>query len=202
MTDLLRKQRPRQIVLGTITLNVVVCAWVVHYFVLPAYDEWRSLSSQAYVQAQEYAKLTANVAVRDSVEEEFKKLGPEIEQSESDQITLSQFLRDVEVLARLPSVMVINMKPLPVEDKGTYKIYPVRLSVAGKLQEILQFVSGVTNRPVVAGLEAFALRGIQGSNMVECTVSVWMVRLVSPPDVGADRTDVPRTGETGAPENG
>lgn len=91
------------------------------------------------------------------------------------------------MLARHPSLTLINMKPLPVDDRGTYKIYPVKLAVAGKLQEVLQFVSAMTNRPVVVGLDGFSLRGIQGNNMVECTLSIWMVRLSGGPAAAGGR---------------
>jgi Tfp pilus assembly protein PilO len=75
-------------------------------------------------------------------------------------------------------MMVNNTKPLPVENNGTHKIYKVRLSVAGKVQEIAQFVSALTHSEWIVGLEAFQLRGVQGHNMIECSLSVWMVRLI------------------------
>ena len=179
MTGLLSRLQPRQRVLAVMTLTMVLGAALVNYVVLPVYDEWRGLSSQVELEALEYRKLTANLEARQYVNAEFGKLGEEVWQLESDQITLSRFLRDVEALARHPSLTVINMKPMPVEDKGSYKVYPVRLSVAGKLQEVLQFVSDMTNRATVVGMDGFAIRGIQGSNMVECSISIWMVRLVS-----------------------
>lgn len=187
MKRFLDKLHPRQIVLAIVTLTVVLGALLVLYGVFPAYDAWRSLSSQLKLQSLEHDQLSANLAAREYVNDQFKKLGLEVRQLKSDQIALSQFLRDVEALARHPSLTVINMKPMTVDDRGACKIYPVRLSVAGKLQEVLQFVSDMTNRPTVVGLDGFSLRGIQGSNRVECTLSIWMVRLVSHADAEEGR---------------
>ena len=186
----LRGAHPRRMVLGVIAATIVVGFFLVQSFVLPAYDEWRLLGSRLKAQAEEYESLASNLAIRTSVDAELKKLGPHAEQSASDQITLSQFLRDIETQAHQPSMTVINMKPLPVRDEGTHKRYPVRLAVAGKLQEVLQFVSDILNRDVVAGLDAFSIRGVQGSNMVECTLSVWMVTLVDHSSPNDARTKV------------
>jgi Tfp pilus assembly protein PilO len=80
------------------------------------------------------------------------------------------------------------MKPLPVQAEKTHKTYALNLSMAGKLHEIIQFVTDVTNRPTITGLKGFSLRAIQGSYMVECQLSLWMVRLIREPVVPTLKT--------------
>jgi Tfp pilus assembly protein PilO len=174
----IRKLNAREIILFALTGVAAVSAVGVRSFILPAYDEGSALRSKVRLQAAEYARLEANLQVKDSVNKQFERLGEKVSQSASDQMTLSDFLRELETLARHPSLTLINMKPLPVKNEVTHKIYRVKLSVAGKLQEILQFITDVTNGPDVTGLESFALRGVQGLNMVECNLSLWMVRLL------------------------
>ncbi len=178
MNKLIRKFKIREILLFGLTILVAVCGLAARHYIVPAYDRWQALRSLVHVRAIEHAKLTANLAVRESVNRQFESLGPKVRQTNSDQITLSEYLRDLETLARHPSMTLINMKPLPVEQEETHKIYRVKLSVAGKLPEILQFISDVTNGPTITGLKTFTLRGVQGSNMVECSLSLWMIRLI------------------------
>lgn len=125
----------------------------------------------------QHGRLIKNVSVRDFVEREFANLGEGAFQNESDQITVSQFLRDVESLARQPNMTLLNMKPMPVKAKGQHKIYRVRLSAVGKLQDIVKFVSSLTNRKYITGLSSLSIRGVQGHGVVECAFSIWMVRL-------------------------
>lgn len=178
MRNPLHSLNARQIVLAAITGTVIASALVLQHGVLPAYDEWQLFQAKADQQAAEFARLSRNLAVRESVEEVFRKLGPEACQTASDEVTFSQFLRDLEAIRRAPSLTVVNAKPLPVVDAGAYKTYRLRLSVAGKLLELVKFLSELTGSKMPVGVEGFTLRGVQGASMVECSFTVRMVALV------------------------
>jgi Tfp pilus assembly protein PilO len=179
MNVLKRQFTHREYLIYGLTAVVIIAVPMIQKMILPAYDEWRMLRSQVNLQAIDYAKLTANLAIKDSVNQQYNKLDPKILLAATDQIVLSEYLRDIETMARHPSLSLINMKPMPVKEENFYKIYKVKLAIAGKLQEILQFISDVTNSPTVTGLESFSLRGVQGDNLVECNLSFWMIRLTS-----------------------
>jgi hypothetical protein len=89
MKKLLQKLQVRQAVLAVVTLTVIVSALLVGYGVFPAYKVWRSLSARTVMLALEHDKLNANLAAREYVDEQFKRLGADAGQQESDQITLS-----------------------------------------------------------------------------------------------------------------
>jgi hypothetical protein len=127
----------------------------------------------------EHARLTRNVEMKQGVDKAFAQLGPEAYQRESDPLTLAGWLRELELLARLPSMALNNMKALPVKLEGSHKVYRVRLTISGKLPEVLRFISSATHGQSIAGLESFSLRGVQGINMVECGLSLRMIRLLS-----------------------
>jgi len=174
-----RQITPREYMVFGVTTLLVVCGPFIQRWILPAYDQWTNLRSHVDLQAADYAKLTANLAIKESVNQQYEKLNQKTRQNETDQIVLSEYLRDIESMARHPSLTLINMKPMPVKAEKNYKIYKVKLAIAGKLQEILQFVSDVTHSPSITGLESFSLRGVQGDNLVECNISFWMIRLTS-----------------------
>jgi hypothetical protein len=161
-----------------ITVTLVLFIPLVKRFILPAYDQWCALKSTVGMQVVEYDTLKSNLLIKESVDKQFERLGDHVWQLESDQITLSNYLRELETLARHPSMTLINMKPIPAQLEDTHKIYRLKLTVAGKLQEILQFVSELTHGTTVTGLEAFSLRAVQGINIVECNLSLWMVQLI------------------------
>ena len=177
---------PRQRSLVAIGVAVIVFAGIGNYLILPAYDQWRGLHRSAAGQQAQYEKLTRNLGVKQSVDEQFARLAREAVQMDSDQGTYSKFLRRLEMQARQTDVAIINTKPFEVEAASTHKIYRVKLSVAGKIQQLLKFICGITDGPAVVGTESLTLRAVQGINMVECTMSVWMVRLTSDTSVGKD----------------
>lgn len=158
-------------------LFVIVAVLLIYHWLLPLYDRWTFLRAQVYAQQQELATLKHNLAMREAVEARFEELGDQVVQSESDQIVLSQFLREVETAARQPSLTLVNMSPRPIEDDGMSKRYPVRLSVAGTPQDVVKFTSQILNSPTVIGLESYSLRGVQGGHTIECTFALWMVRV-------------------------
>ncbi len=183
MKKLLEKliAQPRQLALLWLTVLVVVVALGAVYWVFPTYDAWRDLRSGAGMQAIEHARLRANLAMGQRVNEQFQQGGGKAFQGASDQITVSQFLIELETLARLPSLTLINARPMPARQKGPYKTYAVKLSLSGRLNEILQFVWEVTSGESIVGLESFSLRGVQDRQLVECTLNLWMVRLLAEP---------------------
>jgi Tfp pilus assembly protein PilO len=185
-------------VVGIAAIAVLLSAGIGRYLVLPAYDQYKSLQATVDMQSVEHAKLSRNVSMGAQVDRQFEALGQDIMQSESDEVTLSQFLRQLESLARYPSMTLVNMKALPVRDEGAFKVFGVRAAVAGKLQEIVQFVSDLTSRPEAVGLEAFSIRGLQAGNRVECTLTVWMVRVAR--EGGGPKDDrLPQTVADSAP---
>ena len=180
MNRFLKRLQPRELVLCEIVILLLIGVPVVHRQILPALDQWRSQRAQLVTRASEYAELTRNIAVQETVDREFDKLGPDAVQVESDQITLSVFLLRVETaLSRRPSMTMINATPLPVEAGPDLKVYRVAVTVAGKLPEILQFLDDLATKAAPVGIESFALRGIQGHRMVECSLGLRKLHLLA-----------------------
>ena len=178
----------------TVLLAAVACAAggfiLLRNLALPSYREWRDLEAQLQAQALEHTRLARNLAYKQSAEDEFARLAPEAFQTESEQMTLASWLRELEATARRPSLVLVNTKPLPVRRERGYVSYAVRLSVSGRLAEVIQFISDAANGATITGLSSFSMRGVQGSNNVECTFGLRMVRLM--PDATKPQPANPR----------
>jgi hypothetical protein len=146
---------------------------------LPGLREWNSLRAKAQLQTVEYARLVANLAVKETVDQQFQTVGQQVYDSDSEHVTLSRFLRDLEALARHPNITPVNIKPMGTEQHRGYKTYHVKLTVSGKLPEILRFVCDATTSAAVTGLDCFSLRAINGVNLAECNLSLGMIRLAA-----------------------
>lgn len=146
-------------------------------FLRPAAYRWQTLRELASTQEVEHHRLHGYLRLQEEIGKRVKSLGPAVEQSDSDEITLSNFLRKLETLAHHPSLTLINMKPESVKDEGGHKIYSVKLSINGHLQGMVRFIANVTGGNEVTGVEAFSLRSVRGQILAQGSFSLWMVRL-------------------------
>ena len=177
MRQWLNTLRPREVVLAAVTVLVATSAWGMSDLIFPAYDRFAAQRDLNRTHRDEYAQLTANLAIRRQVQQAFATLAEDIQQTATDQIAMSRFLRDLErTLKRHPKITMINARPLPIESGRNLKAYRVRLSVTARLQDLLRFVAELTGGPDVVGLEAFSLRGVQRSNCVEAVLSLQRIR--------------------------
>ena len=152
MWKLLQNQNMREVFLFGVTLSAIASFLAVKYYILPAQNTRGALKAEAQLNAVEYAKLLTNLKISQKMGQEYNILHDEaLVQTESDQITLSAFLQEIEVAARRPSLVLNNMKPQTVVTGETFKSYPVKLSVSGRFPEVIQFVSDLlsTQRCVV-----------------------------------------------------
>lgn len=182
MIKLSRRLSTRECVLMSVTVVVILGFFVYRQWVLPTYDQWSSLRALVQDQMIDYTRLTRNLAQKQIVDDQFNAIGDAAWQAESDLKTLSRFVRDVQALTDQYKLTMRIPRQEPIRKEQAYKVYPVRLSVSGKIMDVLQFVTDLLNRPTITGLESFDIRGIQGGNVVECRFSIWMIGLI--PDVG------------------
>ena len=144
----------------------------------PAWEQWQQTADSLEGRQAEYGRLMRHLAVRKQVSAQADRLSGELTQTDSEECALSGFLRDLEVRSRQANLLLTSLHPLPVKKARVLRQYPVRLAVAGTLADVVRFRSGLAQGPGVTGLEGFSIRGIHGSDAVECQLSVWMVRLV------------------------
>ena len=177
MIKALHKLKPQQAILLGMAGAVGLCALVFQSFVRPAYDEWQQTKASVAIQAAKLARLRRNLGIRRSVDEQYVRIPAQTFASASDEVVLAKFLRELEMVGRNPAMSLVNMKPQAVQMTGTHRSFPVKLTIAGKLQEVLRFVVAATNRPEVTGLRSFSVRGVQHGDLVECSLFMWMVKL-------------------------
>lgn len=176
----IRQLKDREWAMLLIAVGALALLLVYRFWLLPAYRQLSHARAQVQAQVANDQRLRSNLAARDSVNKTFASLGDHVFQQQSDQLTLSSWLRDLEALARRSSLNLMNMKPQPVQREPSYQVYGVKLSASGQLPQILQFISAATHNDAVTGLESFSLRGLPSGNMVECSLSLSMVRLPAP----------------------
>ena len=162
----------------SLAVMLAASAAAVAYGLMPAWGELLRQRTLTDAQAAQYARLSRNLALRNQVAAEFQRLAGSAVQTGTDEVALSEFLRDLEAKARLPGLNIVNIKPLAVRDEKTHKVYGAKLTLAGRLAEVLRFATEVTEGDQAVGIESFSVRGTQKVHVVECTLAICKVRLV------------------------
>lgn len=183
----------REKALAVATLVVIVGVPVYQQLVRPMVDRWSSSRQEFHLRQMQHSKLQRNLQLRESAKARVEGLGQGAWQMESDEVTLSSFLGELEVLARRPTLRIASMNPGPVKDEGMYKVYPVRLTVSGRPMEVAQFVAALTAGQSVTSLRSFSLRGLQTGELIEATLNLWMVKLKEGPARGEPGAQVTGT---------
>jgi len=174
---LVQRLTPRELVLFSIAASLLLAFPVLLYILRPAYDDWKSKRDQVELSSQQLVRLTYNMTVEAEVQRQIATLSAQVYQADSDEITLSRFLREIETLANTSAVTVINTDPKPVTSERSQVYYRVRLVATGRTVDMLRFIAATTNRPEPTGVEEFSLRNSAGGDAVECTASLVTVRL-------------------------
>jgi len=194
--DRFSRASPREWTLAAATATMLVAFLIYRAWVLPSYDAWQAARAATAAMQAEHTKLVGYLSVEAAVRDAAAEVPPSVFSQDSDQIVLSRFLRHVETLVRHPSMTIVNAKPGVVEDLGTHRRFPIRLTVSGSPPETARFVQRLLNGEDAVGLESFALRGVQGGNLVECVLSIWLVGLTP----SADQAIEPNTNSGEADE--
>lgn len=169
---------PRQTWLACLGALAVLTLAIFQLLLMPAWDAWRARQDVLESRREEYSRLMDNMSISKETSRQMARLAADVWQADSEESTVSNFLRDLETKWRQANLRLSSMRPLPLKKTRTLRLYPVRLAVSGNLGDVARFLSDLATGPGVTGLESFSIRGTQGSDAVECQMSIWTVRLV------------------------
>ena len=184
--DLLISQ-PRQLLLATVAVLVIVSAGAAQQWIFPAYDRWTALREEVRQMHMQQELFSRNLALRDQVDRQLAELGEAAGADPSQQKALSQFMVDLETAASGNSLTMVNAKPEPVSLESACHLYRVRLTVSGSPANVVQFVHQLTDGQSVVGVQALILRATQSGDGVEAILTLQMARLAPADQAGKPR---------------
>ena len=133
--------------------------------------------------------LAGFLDMEQDVKQRIADLDKDLWQTESDQITLSGYLGRIEQIARRPGIRRLHCQPAPVEHRASQTVYPLHITLAGTLPEVVRFARELVNGSTVVGIRSFSVRAAGGYQQVTCTLSIWM--LTCRPDPGSPQHPEP-----------
>jgi hypothetical protein len=159
-----------------VTLTLIVALGLVR----PTYRHWRDEREHLNAVITKYVKLAHNLTQNDLIKDATAELESAPVQKDSDQITLSEYLRNLEAEGTRQKVELVSMRPDPTEQRNGYKLYRVHVVAAGRLPEVLRFVESASRGRdgLSAGeIAEFAVRSVASGEAVECSIYLVSIRL-------------------------
>lgn len=166
-------------ILAAFFIGSLVLFLSIHYWIKPRIDNLTELSDERAELQKSYEIFSHNLTIRPELEKRFKDLQSSAPDSGSDEVVLVSFLKDLENFSKYPTLTLVNMKPMEAKTESGNRVYRVRMSIAGKLPDLLQYVGDLSKSPRIIGIEGYSIRATQGDNIVECTVTFWMVKVLA-----------------------
>lgn len=166
-------------ILAAVFLGSLILFLSIHYWIKPRIDNLSELSDERTELQKSYEVFSHNLTIRPELEKRFKDLQNATPDANTDEVVLVSFLKDLENFSKYPTLTLVNMKPMEAKTESGNRIFRVRMSIAGKLPDLLQYVGDLSKSPRIIGIEGYSIRATQGDNIVECTVTFWMIKVLS-----------------------
>lgn len=167
----------RELVLAAVVIAGLALLAVHRWVLMPSYVRWSSARAQAELLGIENAKLRSLIRLRQEVIEQHELLPREAFVSDTPQITMSQFLRQLERAASRAGVTIVNASPLDSTEGPEHQLFPLRIGVSGPLAGVARLAESLLNGPAIVGLESTTIRATRAADVVDCQLSIWLVGL-------------------------
>jgi len=94
---------------------------------------------------------------------------------------MSALLKDIEKMARKSSVRIMNVRPLPIEKKGSYETLTVEVHSEASLPSLVHFLYDLKNSPQPLRIPRFTATTAEGSGRLHMDFSITQALTTSPP---------------------
>jgi Tfp pilus assembly protein PilO len=126
-------------------------------FLAPNVVRVKALLDRQEEMETKYSHAKANLLIQESVIKAREAYEREISGQGSEQEEQSFLLREIERLGHDLPLRIRGMRPLPIEDKGSYKRFAVSMEIEGSVEHTLQFVHLIENSPRLLRVERLHL---------------------------------------------
>lgn len=152
----------------------VVGLGVMDKFVLsPILHKITHLTEVIMQQEEEIKQSLIIKSEENRIVEETKAYKPYLSQALTEEKTITEFLKEVENIAKQSSVYLIDMKPTVKNEDVASSKYFVRLNFEAQMEQVMNFFYHVSTFNQLIKIEEFQLRPkTEGSSIISCDMSI------------------------------
>ncbi len=140
-----------------VAVFMVVAAIGDRLFYQPIRDKFSGMSKKIFVEEKKVGVNLRNLAQKDAILEEYKKLSKYVSPIGTDEEEISRFLSIIEETARNSNIYMSGMKPQPTAKVDFYKRYVVELEVEAPTERLIDFLYRLESSNQLINIEEIQL---------------------------------------------
>jgi len=136
------------------------------------------LNKQILIYEKKLEKATLMINREDSIISEYEKNIQNLKKAYSDEEEISILSSEIEKLARGTSVLIKNIKPLPLEDRDLYIEYRINIEAEAAMPFLIDFIYQLENSQQLLKVNKFILSPIKkGSSTLKASLLITNIRI-------------------------
>jgi hypothetical protein len=113
------------------------------------------------------------ITQEDRIKKESEQYAPYLSKPETEEKTVTAFLKEAENLAKQSSVYLIDIKPAGKDTDGTSTRYFAKLNFEAQMEQVLNFFHSVSNYEQLLKIETYEISPkTEGGSVVTCSTTV------------------------------
>ncbi|MFH1723973.1 MAG: hypothetical protein ABII00_05045 [Elusimicrobiota bacterium] len=170
-----RRFSSRERITCALTIGLVVLAPVVKLVVEPTFERWTSLHGRIEAMETRLQKGRRLLNQETRIRKAHERLALPARQRGSDQEEMGKFLKAIEGLARKSFLTITDLRPLPVEDGKSHKVYAVEMETRAPVLRLTRFLYGVQIASPPMQVEMLSLLSGKASTSAKLIISKVMI---------------------------
>jgi len=116
------------------------------------------LDREIEIQKMKLLKARATAGGKEQILKDYNDFGVYLKLKGSDEEVMSEFLKEIEKLARESSVSLSEIKPRSTENKGNFKEYAVEVHTEAAMSQIFDFLYRLDNSVLLLRVQKLSLK--------------------------------------------
>jgi len=134
------KLSPRERYVLYISVIAISSLFIDKAMISPAVRVLNNLNKEISIHETKLERSMLVWNERDSIKDKYEKNIQGLKKISSDEEEMAILSSDIEKLARKTSVLIKNIKPAPVEEKGLYVEYKVNIEAEAEMSFLMDFI--------------------------------------------------------------
>jgi len=156
-----------------ITMGVISLVLLDRIILSPILTKMGELSEIIDIQEEEIEQSLLIVSQEKRIEGETDLYASYLSKPQAEEKAITEFLQDVETLAKKSSVYVVDIKPSIKAIEGATVKHYVKLDFEAQMEQVINFFYNVSNFEDLIKIEGYQIRPKStGSSVVICNISV------------------------------
>lgn len=139
----------------------------------PIHSKIKSLNKEIQETGSNIRKNLHILSQKDRISSEIAQYASFLNSAKSEEEEATSLLKEIESLANKAEVYLIDMKPMGLKDRDSYKKYLVNLNCESQMEQLSDFMYKIENSDELLTVEKYQITPkSKESSIVRCSISI------------------------------